>query len=59
MKERTIQVLFSRVKGDDISEALQKAADFIQATEICAKSTDAPKKAKATVDRNLGRGDQR
>ena len=38
---------------------LRKVSDFIQATEICTESTNAPKKAKAPVDRNADRGDRR
>lgn len=46
-------------KETTLAEALRKLADFIRATKICAESTNAPKKAKAPVDRNSGRGDRR
>jgi len=42
-----------------LAEALRKVADLIRAIELYAESTDAPKKAKALINRNVGRGDRR
>ena len=41
-------------KEATLSEALRKAADSVRATEIYAKSTNAPKKTKTPVDKNVG-----
>jgi len=45
-------------KETTLAEARRKAADFIRATEICADSSDAPKKMKALGDKSLNRGDR-
>ena len=46
-------------KETTLAEALRKAANFIRAFEICAKSTDAPKKTKTMVYRNVSEGERR
>ena len=46
-------------KETTLAEVLRKAVDFIRATKIYAESRDAPKKAKAPVDRNPARRDRR
>jgi len=45
-------------KETTLVAALRKATDFIRATEICADSLDAPKKAKALGDKNFNRSDR-
>ena len=45
-------------KETTLVEALRKVVDFIRATEICADSSDAPKKMKALGDKNFNRDDR-
>ena len=45
-------------KETTLAEALRKAADFIQATEICADSADTPKKAKNPGDQGFNHGER-
>ena len=52
LKSGSFKFSLAEQKGTTLVEALRKAADFICATEICAKGTDAPKKTKVPVDRN-------
>jgi len=44
-------------KETTLAKALRKAADFIGATEICADSSNAPRKVKTPIERNPGRVD--
>ena len=46
-------------KETTLVEALRKVADFIGTTEICTESSDAPKKIKGPIDRNVGCRDRR
>jgi len=48
-----IEFFFEEWKETTLVEALRKAIDFIRASEICAESADAPKKAKVPINRNL------
>jgi len=58
LKSRQFKFSLAKDKETTLAEALRKAADFIHTIEICAKSTDAPKKSKAPVDRNAGQVDK-
>ena len=59
LKSGRFKFFLVKQKKTTLAEALRRAADFIRATEICAESTDAPKKVKAPVNRNTGHGDRR
>ena len=46
LKSDRFKFFLAKQKETMLAEALKKLADFIRAMEICAESTDAPKKAK-------------
>lgn len=52
LKSGQFKFSLAKQKETTITEALRKVADFICTTEICAKSTDVPKKARVLGDRN-------
>jgi len=45
-------------KETTLAEALRKAADFIRAIEICADSSDVPKKTRVPGDKNFNHSDR-
>jgi len=56
--ERHFKFSLAEQKETTLAEALRKGTDFIRATEICADSSDALKKAKALGDNNFNRSDR-
>jgi len=67
LKSGRFKFSLAEQKETMLAEALRKAADFIQATEICTDNSNAPKKPKALGDGTLivatgipvpGRGDR-
>ena len=57
LKSGRFKFSLAEQKETTLVKALRKAAYFIRTTEICAGSSDAPRKAKTPTDRNLDRGD--
>jgi len=58
LKSGRFKFSLAEQKETTLAEVLRKAADFIQATEICADSTDAPKKTKNLGDQGFGRSER-
>ena len=53
LKSGHFKFSLAKPKETTLAEALRKIVEFIRTTEICADNSDAPKKARALVDRNL------
>jgi len=58
LKSGRFKFSLTEQKETILAETLRKPIEFIRAIEICAERTNAPKKAKASVDRNAEHGDR-